>query len=351
MGKIFYINNPSRAHKLLSLLEGMPLQVIESWSDLFTLRRAAKSGNVILIDSLGRFGVLGFCLSVLLKAPLVVRLRGDFFREERERAEARVGWFRWVRYLGSILVAKLCLWHADMLIFNSEYLSRLMVPYTSGKLSGIVRNPYTPLEPMLDNEDVRELPRDGFRLLTVTNMSLRSKVQPIADAICDWIPADLWEELDIHWVICGAGYHEKRLRKLVAEKGLDRRVHLPGRVKNAFDLYEWCDVLVHLTRMDAFPNVPMEAMMSGRPVIVNEDSCGTREQVFDGSNGFVVKDAQTFAEALRAYAKDQELRERHARAGKLMVEENFSIAAQRRALHKVLSKLDLENGPFERNDR
>lgn len=341
MGKIFYINNPSRAHKLLPLLEGIPLQVIERWEDLLALRRAAKPGNIILIDSLGRFGVIGFCLSLLLRAPLVVRLRGDFFREERERARARTGWFRWIRYGGSIFVAKLCLWRANMLIFNSEYLSRLMAPYARGKLSGIVRNPYTPLEPMRNNEDTCELPQGGFRLLTVTNMGLRSKMQPIADAICDGIPANLWEELDIYWVICGTGCHEERLRKLVAEKALGGRVQVLGRVKNTSELYAWCDVVIHLTRMDAFPNVPMEAMMSGKPVIVNEDSCGTREQVFDGVNGFVVKDAEAFIEALRAYAGDRKLREQHAKAGKLLVEEEFSVATQRREMHSVLAKLDV----------
>lgn len=339
MGKIVYINNPSRAHKLLPLLEGIPVQVIKSWRDLFALRRAVEPNTMVLIDNLGRFGVLGFGLSILLRAPLVVRLRGEFFREERERVEARLGWFRWVRYWGNNLVARLCLWQARMVICNSRYLEQAMSPYLRNKTTGVVHNPYTALQSAPGGEDVSGVSRQGFRLLTVTNMSLRSKVQPIIDAISEWIPLELWERLDLQWTICGTGYHEERLRTLVAQKGLEQRIYTPGRVKNPTGLYEWCDVLVHLTQMDAFPNVPMEAMVNGKPVVTNVCSCGTREQVFDDHNGFVVSDAESFIGAIRAYAGDRGLRERHAQAGRRLVEENFSVAAQRDEMHRMLSQL------------
>ena len=340
MVEVFYISNPSRAHKLLPLLEGRPVTALKGWRDLRLLKRSRNRKVVVMIDSLGRFGIIGFTASLLLRAPLIIRLRGEFFREEHERFKARSGSLRWVRYWGSVLVAKFCLWQAAMVIFNSKYLAQTMAPYTRGKISGVVHNPYTPLDLMRNDEGTCELPKNGFHLLTVTNMNLHSKVQPIAEAITDWMTPGLWEELDIHWVICGTGYDEKWLRRLVAEKKLARRVHVVGRVRNTSGLYAWSDIVVHLTKMDAFPNVPMEAMMSGKPVIVNEDSCGTREQVFDGVNGFVVKDAETFTEALHTYSRDRELRERHARIGKALIEEKFSVRVQRREMHEMLTRLE-----------
>ncbi|MDP9439606.1 MAG: glycosyltransferase family 4 protein [Actinomycetota bacterium] len=238
-----------------------------------------------------------------------------------------------------MLLARLCFARARAVICNSEYLARAMAPYTRGKMVSIAHNPCTVPDPTFFGQEVPEFPDGGFRLLTVTNMNLRSKIQPLAEAISDWIPPELWEEMDLRWVICGSGSHEARLRALVRERGLDDRVRLLGRVENVPAAYEWCSVLVHPTRMDAFPNVPMEAMAHCKPVITNADSCGTREQVFDGENGFVVEDAGSFLAALRAYAADPKLREHHGRVGKLLVEREFSVEAQRRAMRRALERV------------
>jgi glycosyltransferase involved in cell wall biosynthesis len=83
----------------------------------------------------------------------------------------------------------------------------------------------------------------------------------------------------------------------------------------------------------------MEAMMYGKPVITNEDSDGTLEQVFDGVDGFVVKNADSFVNALRTYAQDPALREQHGQTGAALVKERFSVAAQRRAMEEALEAM------------
>ncbi|MGB3680996.1 MAG: glycosyltransferase family 4 protein [Rubrobacteraceae bacterium] len=336
--RAIYVRNPSRAHKVLPLLEGIPVELIKSWRDLLNLKRAPDVGTVVLVDNFGRWGVLGVLAAFSLRAPLAIRLRGEYFREERERAVVRTGLFRWPRYLGNILLARLCIHRSRMVVCNSRYLARAMEPYLSGKLVRVVHNPYTEPGKTLVRSSVPQVPGSGFCLLTITNMNLYSKVQPTVEAINEWMPLSLWEELDVHWVVCGSGYHKERFGALVREKGLEDRVHLLGRVEDVSGLYEWCDVLVHLTRMDAFPNVPMEAMLYEKPVITNSDSCGTREQVRDGENGRIV-DAASFVSALKDYAEDPALRKRHGRAGREFVREHFSVEAQRPAMKRALNEL------------
>lgn len=58
-------------------------------------------------------------------------------------------------------------------------------------------------------------------------------------------------------------------------------------------------------------------------------------------NGFVVEDARTFTEALRAYAREPELRRRHAEAGRSLVEERFSVEVQRREMMRALDEAAL----------
>jgi glycosyltransferase involved in cell wall biosynthesis len=147
--------------------------------------------------------------------------------------------------------------------------------------------------------------------------------------------------LDIQWIICGSGIHEKRFREFVNEEELNKRVHVIGHVDVMEVLYQWCDVLVHLTRIDAFPNTTLEAMMCCKPVITNNDSCGTREQVFNGMNGFVVDGGRSFLRALRSYQGNPALRKLHGEKGKSIVVTEFSIEAQARRMQEALKEFSL----------
>lgn len=330
--RIIYMHSPSRkSRKLLPLLEGLPVVSVRGFRDLLRLR--PSSNDVVIMDQFGRWALFGLAASVFLRAPLVIRLRGEFFREERERAEARSDYIRWPRYLLNVLLGKLCFQRARKVLCNSHYLARATSTYVRPEKIAVVLSPYTaPSE-----GPAPDLPqRAGLRLATVSDMFLRSKVRPLFEGIQSRVTRELLEELDIQWLICGSGYHEERLHALVREEGLQDRMHVLGRVEGVSEVYEWCDVLVHLSGLDALPSVPMEAMMHEKPVITNADSCGTRELVFDGENGLVVKDSYEFAAALRCYANDPALRERHGWAGRSFVKENLSIPLLRDQMQRVL---------------
>ena len=337
--EIVYIHNPKRAHKLLPLLEDFSVVSVEGWRDLLGLVRNRGTGDAVVVDGMRSRALRSVAASVLLGAPLVIRLRGEYFREERERTAAQTGLLRWPLHLAYVLAARLCFLRARAVIFNSRYLARTMARYAKGKQVAVVHNPCTIPDPTPGAGRIAGLPDGALRLLTVMNMNLDSKIGPIREAICEWVPLELWEELDLRWVVCGGGYHEGRLREAVREKDLEHGVRLLGRVNGVSDAYEWCSALVHLTRIDAFPNTPMEAMAHDKPVITNAGSCGTREQVFDGENGFVVEDAASFVAALRAYAADPGLRERHGRAGRRLVEEEFSVETQRSKMRRALEEV------------
>lgn len=338
--RIVFVHTPGRAANVLALLEGMDVAPVRSLRGLLALPRRPENGTVVMTDSFGRFGLLAVFASLVMRAPLVVRLRGDYFRAEEERSVAYRRWLRRLRYLAGIWIIKLCFRRAGMIVCNSGHLARATAPRAKRARIEVVYNPYMPPGKGEDGESLAgELGGGGLRVLTVTNMTYGSKVRPVMEALSEWVPDGLWKELGMRWVICGGGHHTGELRDFVRGRGLEGRVIVPGRVGGIASLYEWCGVLVYLTRLDAFPNVPMEAMMLGRPVIVNADSDGTREQVFDGVNGFVVDGADSFLAALRAYASDPALGERHGAEGRRIVEERFAVPVQRERMREALSKL------------
>ncbi len=335
---IVYMHNPSRAHKLLPLLEEWNvLSVSTLWGLLTVKGQVANASNVlVMIDNFGLRGLIGVALAALLKLPLAVRLRGEVFREVGERFGANRNIKGWASYLKTVIVARMAIKNARLLIFNSKYLRDRMAPYIARQKSVIVYSPFTELARPGGRDPKLQLPDGDVKLLTVTNFNLESKVMPTIEAILESLSDPVWEEYNVKWVIAGDGYHRQRLINVVRRWGLEERVIVPGRVGAVRQLYEWCDVLVHLTRMDAFPNVTMEAMMLGKPVITNADSCGTLEQVIQGENGFVVSNEKELIEAIKAYASSPALRNAHGDHGKVYTSEMFSVEQQRMRMNAVL---------------
>jgi glycosyltransferase involved in cell wall biosynthesis len=339
MKKIIYVQNPRCAHEILPLLDRDFSYKVHKVKDILILIKKSKEYGAVIIDSFGRFGILALLVSFLLRIPLIIRLRGEFFREQLERTKTQTGTLRWIRYFWRVSLAKFFFLRSKMVIVNSRYMEQATKSYAKRKLQQVVYLPYIDIHSNKLFDNSLSLPNEGFHILTVINMNLYSKVQPTFDALDKYIPLSLWEELNIYWVICGMGFHYDRFRDLITLKKIEHRVFLPGWVNNMEQVYNWCDVLIHLTRIDAFPNTTMEAMMHNKPVITNVDSCGTREQVFDGLNGFVIEDVVTFLKALSAYAKDPLLRERHGQAGRSLVEERFSVDVQKKAMQEALKQL------------
>jgi glycosyltransferase involved in cell wall biosynthesis len=110
--------------------------------------------------------------------------------------------------------------------------------------------------------------------------------------------------------------------------GLDGNVRLLGHLEHAevAARLQRADVLLHSSLSEGLPNVVLEAMACGLPVVAT-DVGGTREAVRDGVEGMIVppRDPHAAAIALRTLWRDPELRERMGRAGRARAEAEFTI--------------------------
>lgn len=118
---------------------------------------------------------------------------------------------------------------------------------------------------------------------------------------------------EIRLVIVGADRKLKKMQSLAASLGLQSRVHFTGPIKDVRPWYGAADGFVLPTLYDPCPNAALEALACGLP-IVTSDTCGAREWVRSGENGWVV-DAMdctglsTRLDDLAALAKNQEARQ------------------------------------------
>lgn len=87
-------------------------------------------------------------------------------------------------------------------------------------------------------------------------------------------------------LVVGRDRHEKRYRALAQGLSLAGRVHFLGPREDVLACYHAADALVLPTLYDPFPNVALEALACGLPVVTSTKS-GAAEVLKEGETGFV----------------------------------------------------------------
>jgi glycosyltransferase involved in cell wall biosynthesis len=105
---------------------------------------------------------------------------------------------------------------------------------------------------------------------------------------------------DVQVAIVGEGVYRKELERLVGFYGLGGRVRLVGEVPHA-DLHVWysaADLSCLFSRREGWPNVVLESMACGTPVLATPVG-GVPEIIGDGQAGALAEgDAGALARAL-----------------------------------------------------
>ena len=102
-------------------------------------------------------------------------------------------------------------------------------------------------------------------------------------------------------IVVGQDKAERRYRDLARSLGCEGQIRFLGMQKETLPFYQLSDGLLLPTLYDPFPNVILEAMACGLPVITSE-SCGGAEFIQQGQNGFYCDalDIKTLKEAISA---------------------------------------------------
>jgi UDP-glucose:(heptosyl)LPS alpha-1,3-glucosyltransferase len=91
---------------------------------------------------------------------------------------------------------------------------------------------------------------------------------------------------DAHLLVVGQDKQQSRYENLARSLGCEKRIHFLGVQNNVIPFYHAADSLILPTLYDPFPNVILEAMACGLPVITSF-TCGGAEFIVDGKQGFV----------------------------------------------------------------
>jgi glycosyltransferase involved in cell wall biosynthesis len=146
------------------------------------------------------------------------------------------------------------------------------------------------------------------------------------------------KQIDSTLLILGQGEEKVFLEELILRFGIQEKVILLGFQKNPFKYIAIADIFVLSSRWEGFPNVIVEAMACGTPVISTRCPYGPEEIITDGENGLLVPvdDRDAMAEAIIKLIGNKILRERLILGGSLRVED-FNIRKMVTEYKKIIS--------------
>ncbi len=130
---------------------------------------------------------------------------------------------------------------------------------------------------------------------------------------------------DAHLILCGKGSREEEMKSILGDAP---RVKWLGYRKDVSGILKALDILILPSHVEGAPNVVLEAMAAGVPVVATAVS-GTPELMRDGIEGALVgdRDGPALVAAVTRLASDPVARSRMADAGRRRVAERFTLGA------------------------
>lgn len=193
----------------------------------------------------------------------------------------------WLKYVVKPLVNKFYI-KADHIINQCEAMREDLValyPHTSNKSSVI----YNPLAKHIEDYAMANDLRGGEKhdyLLCVGRLEKQKAFHLAIEAF-----AKLSSDYpNLRLKIIGKGSLEHDLKQLVSDLGIEHRVDFEGFQKDMIPYYLHAKATVLTSLYEGFPNVLLESIGLGIPVVAFDCASGPKEIIINDTNGYLVKD-------------------------------------------------------------
>jgi starch synthase (maltosyl-transferring) len=160
----------------------------------------------------------------------------------------------------------------------------------------------------------------------------RLDTQKGVDWLLQRLPATLAELPSHDLLVVGSGPQRRQLAKRAQSLGIRQRVHFAGWCGNVENLLQASDLLVLPSRWEGMPNVVLEAMAGGLPVVATHVE-GVGELLGEDHGGQLVApgDAAAFARQIVQFCHDR-------RVAVQIGERNRRIAAEQFSLQRMIDR-------------
>ena len=117
-------------------------------------------------------------------------------------------------------------------------------------------------------------------------------------------------------------YMEK-VRKFIEANQMNDYVEFVGYKLNTEEYYKNSDIFIFASKIEGMPNVVIEAMASGLPIIMREIKGVSESLVEPNNNGFIVENEEEMADKIWYYHKHKDILKNHSLNSRQKAIDNF----------------------------
>lgn len=274
---IYYDQLPDQVYKVLIGAHRV------KWAAPALIRTVRKANPDIVVS----FNVNHLNL-IVIPVLLLLRFRGSFVTRESSvlsqvtAQQGRLGGFINATY-------RKLNWRATRVIAQSSFTANDLIENfgVKPKQLVVINNP-------VNYDQIQQLAQEGACLLPsgVINLLAVGRLSPVK-GFDKLIKAFELLPNNYHLTILGGETYEHpehapELYQLVSKLGLDNRVNFANFQSNPYSYMQQADLLMITSHYEGFPNVAVEAMALGTPVVAFDSPGGHNDLIKDGMNGWLV---------------------------------------------------------------
>lgn len=206
----------------------------------------------------------------------------------------------------------------------------------------VIPNPVVVSQSFRDDLDHASSDPNTTKLVCVGRMTSEKGHSDLIEALATVIKHWPQERPRLQLRLVGDGILRPNLEAQVQQLGLQSHCQFLGHLDNATEEIRSADALVLPSRFEGMPNVVLESMALGTPVIATRAG-GTTELQHDEPTAFWADVAKpdSIATAILEFAKHAERANQHRRAALKMIKEHHDLG---KAIARIESLLDPERG-------
>ena len=205
-------------------------------------------------------------------------------------------------------------------------------------VAGIQEQVTMPVQDVWWTGDVRSSTASRvFRIVAAGRLNHEKGFHLLISAVARLKP--MHPEIEFRTALLGEGSHRAALEQQVSALHLSDAVHLPGFQDKAAAWFRSANVFVLPSLMEGMPNVLLEAMACGTPVVSSDCHSGPAEILRNGEFGelVTVNDASALQAGIERILSNPGHAATRAQAARTEIEQSWSVQAATRRLEQILT--------------
>lgn len=171
-----------------------------------------------------------------------------------------------------------------------------------------------------------------IKIISLSALERRKRLQNVILALKEL------DDPEIHYDIYGEGSFKSKIEDLIIEKNMGNKIKLKGLSNYPQDCLKNSDIFILLSKGEAFPIAPLEAMSCGLPIIVSNEK--PYDEIISKKSGFLVN-PHSKDDIITAILKlkNKSLRIQLGKISRNIIEKKFTIFTMKNKYIELISSI------------